>query len=112
MDAKDVWVVAKFLVAATGLKRRDARRMLDEIPPDRYSRLFLMARGWERDSSQQASRQLEDLLGNDTLGILREATQLAKTPSGPGVPDDDDDEPDTPPMRGRGSKRTTRRASR
>ena len=103
MDHKDVWVVTKFIVSATGLKRRDARKILDEIPGDRLSRLFLMARGWERDASQQASRQLETLLGNDSLATLTEAAELSKIPSGPGT--DEDDEPELK----RPAKKTRRR---
>jgi hypothetical protein len=44
MDAKDTWPVVKFLIAATGFKRRDARKLLEEIPEENYSRLFVMAR--------------------------------------------------------------------
>lgn len=115
MDAKDVWVVTKFIVSATGLKRRDARKLLDEIPGEHYSQLFLMARGWERDAASRASQKLEDLLGNQSLDTLKQATQLSKTPSGPGGEDAEpfspiDDLDDLPPARKK--KKPARRASR
>jgi hypothetical protein len=81
MDAKDVWQVPKFIIAATGLKTKDARALLDEIPKDRYARLFLMARKWDSEQKHSASQQLEQLLGDETMTILQKATELARKPS-------------------------------
>jgi hypothetical protein len=82
MDAKDTWPVVKFLVAATGLKTRDARKMLGEMPSDRFSQLFIQARAWDRNSSAQASTALHELLGSQQLSTLVDATRHAQLPSG------------------------------
>lgn len=92
MDAKDTWPVVKFLIAATGFKRRDARKMLEEIPEEHYSRLFVVARAWDRDQAAKASDQLSTLLGDSQVPTLMDATRLAQSPSGT----DADDEEDTP----------------
>jgi hypothetical protein len=67
MDAKDTWPVVKFLIAATGFKRRDARKLLEEIPEENYSRLFVMARAWDRDQAAKASEQLQSLVGDTSF---------------------------------------------
>jgi hypothetical protein len=93
MDAKDVWQVPKFIIAATGLKTKDARALLDEIPKDRYARLFLMARKWDSEQKHSASQQLEQLLGDETMSVLEKATELARKPSTALGEDDDEDKP-------------------
>jgi hypothetical protein len=100
MNAKETWPVVKFIIAATGFKRQDARKMLEEIPDDRYSRLFLMARAWDREQSQAASKALEELLGNDSLKILHDATKQARKPSTE-QGGDDDEEDDKPARKAR-----------
>ncbi len=77
MDAKDTWPVVKFLIAATGLKRRDARRMLTEVSRERWSQLFIQARAWDRDQAAIASKALAGLLGDEQLATLVEATRRA-----------------------------------
>lgn len=91
MDAKDTWVVVKFLIEATGLKRKDARRLLQEVPRDKYSQLFINARAWDRDASGQASKALITILGDEQLATLVEATHKARYAAG--APADEDDEP-------------------
>ena len=81
MDAKDTWPVVKFLIAATGFKRKDARKLLEEIPEGNYSRLFVMARAWDRDQSAKASESLQQLVGDENLPTLLHATKLAQQPS-------------------------------
>lgn len=91
MDTKDTWPVVKFIIAATGFKRRDARKLLGEISTDHYSRLYLEARKWDQEALQKASASLSGLLGDDTLRTLRDATKLAQVPSGGDAGDEDDD---------------------
>lgn len=82
MDPKDTWPVVKFLIAATGFKRRDARKMLEEIPPACHGDLFLRARRWERDTSARASEDLSVVLGGGSnLATLAEATRRAMVAS-------------------------------
>lgn len=101
MDAKDTWPVVKFLIAATGFKRRDARQLLEEIPEASYSRLFVMARAWDRDQAAKASEHLTQLVGTDNLPTLLKATKLAQQPS----TGDSDDEPEPPKSRSRKPRR-------
>ena len=80
MDAKDTWPVVKFLIAGTGLKRRDVRQMLEEIPEEKYSKLFVRARNWDRDQAARASAMLSEIIGEENLPTLLAATQMARTP--------------------------------
>lgn len=99
MDAKDTWPVVKFIIAATGLKRREARQAIEKIPQAKYSDLYLCARAWDRDAGMKATEQLREILGGDNLNVLAEATRRAMIAShmqehGPvGDDDDSDDEP-------------------
>jgi hypothetical protein len=77
MDPKDTWPVVKFLIAATGFKRRDARSLLGEIPRECHADLFLRARRWDRDSSARAGEELTAILGGRNLATLAEATKRA-----------------------------------
>jgi hypothetical protein len=99
MDAKDTWPVVKFLIAATGFKRRDARKLLEEIPEEKYSRLFIMARAWDRDQAAKASEQLQSLVGETSLPTLLAATRHARNPSTADVGEDDEPEEREPAVR-------------
>lgn len=81
MNAKDTWPVVKFIVAATGFNRQDARTLLEQLPKECHSQLYLRARAWDRDSSAKATEGLEAIVGTTKLGMLAEATQGAITPS-------------------------------
>lgn len=95
MDPKDTWPVVKFLIAATGFKRRDARKMLEEIPPECHGDLFLRARRWDRDVAAKAGEELSIVLGSHSnIATLSEATRRAMTASH--LQDTDDDEPPAP----------------
>lgn len=112
MDPKDTWPVVKFLIAATGFKRRDARKMLEEIPPHCHGDLFLRARRWERDTAAKASEDLSTVLGGEAnLATLAEATRRAmvashKQETGSVSDDEDGDEP--APRKKTASKRAHR----
>lgn len=96
MDPKDTWPVVKFLVAATGLKRRDARKMLEEIPKACHGDLFLRARRWDRDVASKASEELTVVLGDKAnLPTLIEATRRAMTAAH--LQDTDEHEEDATP---------------
>jgi hypothetical protein len=82
MDAKERWPVVKFLVAATGLNRRDARAMIDEIPEEKWSKLWIEAQVWNRDTDRRASETLSTVLGDERLNTLVKATRLAQQPAG------------------------------
>jgi hypothetical protein len=62
-DPKSTWPIIEFLIAGTGLKNRDARIVLNQIPPDRYTKLFMEAAAWKRDTCGQASKTLRELIG-------------------------------------------------
>jgi len=81
MDAKDVWPVVRFIVAATGLKREDARRYIDEIPQEKYGSLYLASRQWERDVDQKALEMLTGIVGMSTNTVLQTAVERARIPS-------------------------------
>lgn len=108
MDAKDTWPVVKFIIAATGFKRRDARKLLEEIPTEHYSRLFLEARAWDRETSNKAGAVLAQMLGGDDLKTLRDATMKARIPAGA----DDGDEPEEEEQPRKTRKTTNVRAAR
>lgn len=94
MDPKDTWPVVKFLIAATGFKRRDARKMLEEIPKSCHGDLFLRARRWDRDVAAKAGEELSQILGgHSNLATLAEATRRAMTASHVQDTDAEDDEP-------------------
>ena len=95
MDPKVTWPVVKFLIAATGFGRSQARHMLQEIPPDLYSRLFMEALTWDRETSGQASKALRDMLGVQRLDALQSATIRAQKPAT--ADRDDEDEPPARP---------------
>lgn len=99
MDAKDTWPVIKFLVSATGLKKRDARKMLQEIPEDRYGQLFIQSRAWDREMLLDASKRLGIILGEANVATLVEATKLAQVPSTEQGQQDDDEDEDAPRRR-------------
>lgn len=81
MDAKDVWPVVRFIVAATGLKREDARKYIDEIPQEKYGSLYLASRQWERDADQKALELLTGLVGSSPNTVLQGAVERARMPS-------------------------------
>lgn len=93
MDPKSTWPVVKFLIAATGFRRREARTLLDEIPKDKYSELFIKAMAWDRDQASTASRTLEELLAGKRVSSLEKATERARKPS---TAEDEDDTEETP----------------
>lgn len=83
MDPKDTWPVVKFIIAATGLKREDARQYLDEIPKEKYPQLYLTCRKWERDTDQQASALFSELVGDGAIvsSVLTTAVERSRVPS-------------------------------
>ena len=93
LDPKSTWPVVKFLIAATGFRRKEARTLLNEIPRDKYAELFIKAMAWDRDTDGQASRALEQILGGMNVHTLQAATNQARLPSTAQEEDDDDAEP-------------------
>jgi hypothetical protein len=91
IDPKATWPVVKFLIAATGFRRREARALLDEIPREQYSKLFIEAMAWDRDTSGQASKTFRDILGSHPIEALDRVTERAQRPS---TDDGDDEEPE------------------
>lgn len=108
MDAKDTWPVVKFIIAATGLRRREARQAIEKIPVERYSDLYLCARAWDRDAGMKATEQLRQILGGENLAVLAEATRRSMTAShlqgAAGDDGGDDDEEEKKPKRPRRSR--------
>lgn len=100
MDAKDTWPVVKFLIAATGFKRRDARKLLEEIPEESYSQLFVRARAWDRDQAAKASDMFSSIVGEANIPTLLDAARMARTPAaGKGADGSEDDGEDEPQQR-------------
>lgn len=107
MDPKSTWPVVKFIIAATGFNKQNARKLLEEIPKDCYADLFLKARAWDRDAGNKASEQLSAIVGGKKLHTLTEATVNARKPNNPKVREEDengDDNGEERPRRGRRSK--------
>lgn len=77
MDPKDTWPVVKFIVAATGFKRRDSRKLLEELPKERYAELFLRARRWEQETASRAAAEWAEVAGGTKLPTLVEASRRA-----------------------------------
>ena len=105
LDPKSTWPVVKFLIAATGFRRKEARTLLNEIPRDKYAELFIKAMAWDRDTDGQASRALEQILGGMNVHTLQAATNQARLPS-TAQEEEEDDAPVPAP------KRTARAAAR
>jgi hypothetical protein len=80
MDAKERWPLVKFLVAATGLSRQDARTMIDEMDEAKMSKVWLDAQLWDHDSDKRAVEMLSVILGADGLATLIRATKAARHP--------------------------------
>ncbi len=106
MDNKDTWAVVKFIIAGTGFKRKDARKILAEIPEENYSQLFLKAYSWDRKMAHEASAALAEVVGTDTMKTLQQATILAQTPAGG---DDSDGEEAPAPTPRKAASRKSRR---
>lgn len=104
LDPKSTWPVVKFLIAATGFRRREARVLLNEIPKEKYADLFMKALAWDRETDGQASRTLEQLLGGQNVHTLEAATNQARMPSTA----QEEDEPEEAPA----SKHRTRHDTR
>lgn len=104
LDPKSTWPVVKFLIAATGFRRKEARALLQEIPREKYSDLFIRAMAWDRDASGMASKTLETILGGERVKSLELATAQAQLPSTAYEGDDEDDEP-TPRKRTRATRK-------
>jgi hypothetical protein len=82
MDPKDTWPVVKFIVAAVGLKRDDARQYLDEIPAEKYPQLYLACRKWERDTEKMAADLFTEIIGSDVRSqVLTTAVERSRMPS-------------------------------
>lgn len=81
LDPKSTWPVVKFLIAATGFRRKEARALLEQIPHEKYADLFLRAMTWDRDTDGAASRGLEQLLTGAQVGLLAHATTQAQLSS-------------------------------
>lgn len=68
------WIVVKFVIAATGLKRREAREFIRTIPPSLQPQLLMLARAWDMERQYKASSGLSQLMeGVDVQDVLRTA---------------------------------------
>lgn len=108
MDQKDTWAVVKFIIAGTGFKRRDARKILAEIPEDKFSKLFLKAYSWDREMAHKASAALAEVVGEDTMETLKSATIMAQSPAG-GSEDDEEEVHAAPPARSKAPRKPRRK---
>jgi hypothetical protein len=90
-DAK-VSPIVKYVVAATGLRQREAWELLQQVSEDHYTRILLAARRWdrtvpqgaERPVEQEATNQLTEIVGTQRLARLMAARPAADALTGRG----------------------------
>ena len=80
MNKDPQWPVVRFIITATGFTKEKARELIDEIPPEKYSELFLRAHAWDRDVANRASEQFAQIIGGGSLQTLIAETAKARIP--------------------------------
>ena len=81
-DKRETWPVVEFIMAATGFRTKEAREFLDQVPRERYSRLFIEAKAWERDAKSRASTSLSAIIGDVSIAMFEAATEFSRHPGG------------------------------
>lgn len=82
-NPKATWPVVRFVLTAMGegWTKKDARGLLDEIPPERYTELLLRARHWNQEMESKALAELTTVIGKDSLSTIVDIVQSSKTPA-------------------------------
>jgi hypothetical protein len=80
MEPKHLYPVVEFIVAATGLGPKAARKLLGDVPEDRYGQIFMATNMWKAETRSKAAQEFQRVLGDVPLNMLIEATtDAAKT---------------------------------
>lgn len=77
MEPKHLWPIVEFIVAATGLGPKDARRVLETVPEDRYTAIFIETNVWKTEAKNRAAVAFQKILGDQHIDVLTEGTQRA-----------------------------------